>query len=396
MNTLLIYFLIVVCILGIIIYLYKTRELSVDVIVEKKLNGEKYDKHAKDVIKLIDKKEITTADDEYIAGTIYSYHAKNPAMARNRYIKALNKMQTKNGNYSNILYGMESAIQKHPEIRTNELVDIFKSTTSLVNTKKIRENITKSKERKKQFKKNIKLVKPTKSTKPIADMITWPSDWQNVHDSNITNDVSAQISYIVQNNRMMGVEKYTLDDIYAKASDKAKKALDKISLKNEYALKNGKKIEEKNILLEVWARAHCIKNKENEADLEQSILDSLENCIENNTTVCLSGRVTRIIGSLALLDAESEKIGLGILKTKTMVRNEILEDASRIMQKYTGPDSKEDKGVIDKYNTGSDDAEVKLLENKMKEEMLSLENKYKGKLDNYKLTQTIAECISII
>jgi len=160
--------------------------------------------------------------------------------------------------------------------------------------------------------------------------------------------------------------------------------------------KNKIDIGESKLLRELWRRAHDPINVERKNDILNSLAQSLASCKERGSIVCLTGRTTRLMSSLAMIDAESEKKNLGILKTKAVVRNEIFDRCAKIVEKYVGSSSTTDKAIIDDYNKGNSNDAVVSLENSMKTEMQNLSTEYKGKLDDKKLEQTINECVNSV
>ena len=376
-------YIILICIIIILIFCFYRKKRDMDDIIMYELNGENYDEAAEELIKMINNKKKRTAKDEYIAGTIYRYYCKDYAAARIKYMSAIEKMcKDRKKEDPVIINEINDVVHETPEF-CDLLPLVLRASKVVAN-----DNINKNLEKVKVDKANKKHDCP----KAINEMKTWMPNCQNVHDSSVGNDVSSHIIYIIHMNRRINAVKFPLSNIYKKATHKAKRVLDKIKMSGDYKLKNGKLIKELDILTEIWARAHSKINRGREKELENAIIQSLEDCIEKDNIVCLTGRISRIVGSLALLDAESEKLGIGILKTKNMITNEIYDDAASIVRKHTDQDS----DLIDRYNSGSRDPDVKELEEKMAAEINSLKNKYAGKLPSCKLNQIIAECISII
>ncbi len=149
--------------------------------------------------------------------------------------------------------------------------------------------------------------------------------------------------------------------------------------------------------MEIWRRIQTPVNNANRKNLELSLIDSLQDCVEKGSVVCPTGRNTRLMASFAYLDRDSKSKGIGILKSKESLRNEILEASAKIVQKYTDSKSSTPKYIIEHYNEGKSTKKVKELEEKIKTEILKLKEDFTGRgLDNKKIDQILSECIAVV
>ena len=123
---------------------------------------------------------------------------------------------------------------------------------------------------------------------------------------------------------------------------------------------------------------------------------------DNDYIVCSSGRNARLFSCLAFLDKESKNKGIGILKTKESIRNEILEECAKIVKKYTDCGQTKNKMgipkyVIEHYNEGRVTIKVKELEENIRKEILNLKEQFINRgFDDIYIDQILNECILFI
>lgn len=167
------------------------------------------------------------------------------------------------------------------------------------------------------------------------------NDPQNVHDSQVGNDIKNVYDRIRQKNSLE--EGFpTLEEIKsailkhkftsADKQDRALRAFEKLSQKN---LNTKLNTTEDQILLNVWKRINSPENAAHRVGLRDVLFDSMADSIELNRygeymEVCLVGRCNRILQSLTLLDKDPE-IATPI-KTTEILRNEILSKSYVIIQ----------------------------------------------------------------
>lgn len=188
------------------------------------------------------------------------------------------------------------------------------------------------------------------------------SSAQNVHDHNVNDELAR---------RYNGLKKSKL------ARDESKSYLDMLEFINKHD-KSKRKIvrgfdagdglsrfyydNEATIWFTVWRRIHSPENKDNVDDLKQSLANAVEDCNEDGELVCTTGRATRALNSLTLMDKD-EKISAPI-KTDDIKRKEAYDKAYQILQEEL---DKKGKTFKDKYESGEmEDREVETFDNGVK------------------------------
>lgn len=409
----------------------------VNKIMNIKLSGEKLDGNVLNVIKKINKIKKKDAMDYYNMGTMYACHIDTPdarATAFNNYMDTLYSIHSgdvKERDTTSILYRLENILNKKddpitvphnytaerhtfPDILRQRILPIINNEQKINHEKIIKKT---------KADKN-KHTKKTQVQRKMTEKKVWKSDSQNVHDSAVLYDLKSQFNYIKTRNNIAECPKYSfeqvrdsiLDLIAETESDVSnsrvhsgglcsnsqinqtrediKKVLHRIS-ENSKVL--GLNVSEKGFLIEIWRRIESPINIKNKKDLEQALIISLSDCIENGSVVCSTGRNTHMMSSLAVLDKDSKSKGIGILKSKEAIRNEIFDASAKIVEKYTGKNSKTSKITIEDYNVGKINDRVKELEENMKLEILKLKEKFMGRgLDETKINQALEECIAVI
>lgn len=218
------------------------------------------------------------------------------------------------------------------------------------------------------------------------------NDPQNVHDVELNNQIKKEYKKILEDNNYYNehpAEKQDLRDITDFASSylkqkpkdlfKVEKVLNKVK-DNHYF--SGLDTGELNINLEVWNRLN-LPEQERKEQLKESYIDGIVSCVEKNAMgdgiVCMNGRVSRVIGSMAVLDKDN----LGNFKTEEIIRNEAFSKAGVITKNFM--DDENNKEVVELYNKSGleellpeDQNKVDEFENKIKNEIdKSLRNEYK-------------------
>lgn len=219
----------------------------------------------------------------------------------------------------------------------------------------------------------------------------WTSDSQNVHDSAISDNLIEQYKRIKQHSG----GQQTMDDIY------------KYIAEHQHEIKNINKVNnalfmmnrgtnppgfggdtETDILEQIWNRIHSPENKNNIEQLKVSLFEQIADC----DGVCLTGRVSRVISSLAYLDHDKE---IGILKNKQILRNELMEELGKILNKNISQLDKEDQ---EKYHQNtSENEKIKEMKEQTKKEMQALtESEQFNKLPIEQRNQILKESIEQI
>lgn len=210
---------------------------------------------------------------------------------------------------------------------------------------------------------------------------THTSDNQNSHDTNVSNGVKASINIIGSHENGDEITKLIAyiksADLPADKKDEALRSINIIIEKNETSSAAGKK--ELDVIKTVWCRAEHPNNKENQLNIKDALVDALIDIVKpngwnENYAACASGRVSRIVGSLAALDYDNR---VGGLMTKEQVDNHILENAGNIVNKFFEKHkTTRFAPIVAEYNTKNGPADSKLLAEFRAELSAELENMF--------------------
>lgn len=161
----------------------------------------------------------------------------------------------------------------------------------------------------------------------INQSITHTSDSQNVHDHETQSDIRNIASRLNINRTSNVVPDEILNYILVceYGADKKNKAIQALDTIRDHGINIvAVNATEQQILSAVWNRAHEPINADNAENIRMAIVDALASCIENERPVCSTGRSTRILASLCLLDKDPTMSQLG---TAESYKNDILAEA---------------------------------------------------------------------
>lgn len=247
---------------------------------------------------------------------------------------------------------------------------------------------------------NTTTVKPENSSiraNLIEQNKSYKSDSQNVHDSTLTEFLREQYQKIKSYNESEGIN-FSPEGFSPSTTDGAKAqrisfVLDTIKRNSsDTSLINGT---EYDLLASVWTRINSRSNAKNKEKLIESFEDQLNECATSpSATVCVAGRCGHVISSLALLDKDPN---IGVLKTKEVLRNEFLDGASKIVERYTGVDSSiTPKEILNDFNSGKGTPDVMSLKETMINEINNLGATYTGKLPDEQRNLVIQQSLAVI
>ena len=251
----------------------------------------------------------------------------------------------------------------------------------------------------------VKSAKNTSKTKIDAvdtltiENKTFTSDSQNVHDSSVNKQLKNQYQQLKKNTPVAGNEEVELRNFLEKQdtnrSMSALKTLDQIC---STGMKNSA-IEDDEIQLvnTLWNRSKCVDNKDNKENIQNAIVDSLV----DGVGVCSSGRCTRLLSSLVLLDYD-ENLSNGFSTTE-QIRNEMLETANKVLlstvDDYTLNKNKELRNVALSYSdpntTTLPQAEEEFKDIVVQKLELELKN-YSKKLKEKDYNSIMEHCIAAV
>lgn len=198
-----------------------------------------------------------------------------------------------------------------------------------------------------------------------------PNDPQNVHDSQVNADMRNMYMEIQRANAQLPTK--SDDEIITEISniirnappDKAQDAqliFDKMCKPNQISSLN---TTERQLLIDVYQRITAPENINNREYLTASFINALADGMDKNNggkhSVCTTGRCSRLLGALTLLDT-NPTIAQPI-KTKEILRNEIFTKAHNIIQNrlakspneadlYTGKteETQENAPILEAFN----------------------------------------------
>lgn len=230
----------------------------------------------------------------------------------------------------------------------------------------------------------------------IENVKTFKSDSQNVHDSTLNSDLALQFKKIKNYNQLEGL-KINVEGFKPRTKDPEKnKRINNVLnvIKSNASVTSLIGGTEYQLLEAVYNRIYSSQNINNREKLLEALTDQLNECATSDTsTVCVAGRCGHVLSSLAILDNDPE---LGILKTKEVIRNSLLNDAAHIVERYTGEDSTVNKQTLDDFNKGNDTNDVKNLKLNMANEIKMLGDKYEGQLPDDQKKLLIQQSLAVI
>ncbi len=188
---------------------------------------------------------------------------------------------------------------------------------------------------------------------------------QNVHDNNMTHVLDTQIRQVKADN-LTNVSttdykdaiNYVTNYIRSRRPEQ-KAALDayKDILTHNYPITFlESKMTEQSFIDLIWKRIHDQRNLTNRSNLEVAFADSMLDCVEDGKIpVCITGRTRKLWQTFAMLDFNPE---LGIFKTKDMIKLEIYNLASNVLNEHL---NKADDVTRQDYENNINSAKVKML-----------------------------------
>lgn len=301
-----------------------------------------------------------------VLGDVYRYNVKSKDKARIYYNKMLKRL---NKTPQSFIQNTEN----NPETLVNSVEDFYIKNRfkSGVDFRELRDKIRLSRIIQANFDANKKKFKPAKHDieKKYFEPKKVRSDPQNVHDSELTSELEKKYFEIKNLNSQQEVSAPDLkSELNAlKPSDK-KRALNVIDfiIKSDGSVSNLNHEKEIAVLDTIWKRIYSEDNKKNRDSLKTAFFNSLLDCQEKNysgkdVNVCSSGRVSRVINSLTLLDSNPNVSKP--LKTQEILRNEVFSKAHKILENSLESTSSNFKK---EYNSGQESQAVLEFEEKVK------------------------------
>jgi hypothetical protein len=170
------------------------------------------------------------------------------------------------------------------------------------------------------------------------------NDPQNVHETNVVHELKQLYEKIQNKNaveeQILGTAMADIRDVRAsidRLTDHGKKqnALKALDMMLKQNFVSSLDTNETEVLSNVWKRIHSADNTEQRENLRDSLVNSLSECVEkdyngNGQLVCTTGRVSRVLNSLTLIDNDPN-INKPVM-TSEILRNEVFGKTYNILQ----------------------------------------------------------------
>ncbi len=334
---------------------------------------------AEEYIDKIEKKRYISPLDSYRMGSVYDFILKDSKQAHKHYMKAISDVKSRPSSGGDIFI----QTRLRDRIRINAIAEdddnkydideVDELYNEIMNLEIMFDHLSRSGERSHRPK-----------SKKIEDKIEWTSDSQNVHDSNINNELKHGFKKITESNKdaflwnISDIENY-FNHVYTHEISDAETHNIKDSLKMlNYIKKKGASkimklgVSETNFISNVFTKMYCEEDAKKRKTMMENFLLNLADSYNKGSPVCITGRVTRVLTSFSDMDENNPT--LGILKAKPVIRNEILMKAANIRNKIY---ENADREIKDKYDSGENDHDVRQLEDDMKANISAMiENDY--------------------
>lgn len=239
--------------------------------------------------------------------------------------------------------------------------------------------------------------------------IVHSNDSQNVHDSGVNHQLKEafrklkdESPYATRDSPRINTEihNYIISNIKdINKKNNAMKALDAIKGNNAYNSSIDAK--EQDLLNLVWTRSDIRDNIKNKDLIRDAIIDALADMSTSLGTVCNSGRCTRLMGSLTLLDSNQD-VANGFL-TVEAIRNDMLNKSNEILKLHIEETKNGDsnlKNVAKSYEnpdiTVSDEDETAFKNDIIEKIKTSLDDEYKDKISESDYNRIKDYCVSTI
>ena len=150
-------------------------------------------------------------------------------------------------------------------------------------------------------------------------------DRHNVHDQYLNIQLGEKLALIVEKNKELDLPQLPKEDLWENTIVEVRELLNNSDTEVTAALETlntikqggiissniaqipyGDEVDERQILTEVWLRIHSPDNASNVVKLRSAMLHELDSAVEDGSVQCTSGRVSRVLDSLLMLDADPE------------------------------------------------------------------------------------------
>jgi hypothetical protein len=367
------------------------------------LNGESNDEIALNTIKYGESIKEPTAIDHYRLGTTYLVNAKchiPAAFHFNKALEQITKGETSNRDSKFILERIDD--YKSHFVDHSDIPELPVQDAMLAYYKNIKDK-TEELKKKNTITTNDKneILEKVSIPKLILNKQKWHSDSQNVHDTAVFTEINDQYKIIVNaNKKIKDCIKYTYQDAIKYIRNKYKNtnhsvSIDKVIniLNNNYDISFMSGVKEQDIITAIWQRSYDEINADNAEEIRDSLCSSILDCIEGDNVVCMAGRVPKLWQALATLDNEK---GIGTIKSKQVLRNEIYQRCAKIVNDKLGPNGSAPDEVKKAYNNGRDIIGVRECIESIYKEMDDIKTDYVDLISDDIIQLYINECKNVL
>jgi hypothetical protein len=246
----------------------------------------------------------------------------------------------------------------------------------------------------------------------VDNSITNTSDSQNVHDSAVNKQLRDHYSQLLDSTPITlsnsAIEDEIIQQINKSNPKNIKAALNSLDIIKKNTSFTPIKDPEMELLKVVWERSKLNENILNSNLLKDAVIDSLVDMSTStdrlgSDIVCSSGRCTRLLGSLVLLDHDPT-LSNGFF-TVEQIRNDVLQNSKQILQdtieEYSDDIDEKMKTVAESYKSEifmeTDPVTEDIFKNIVIQKIEnSLENNYKEKLPEKDYNNIKEQCIAAI
>ncbi len=175
--------------------------------------------------------------------------------------------------------------------------------------------------------------------------MTNTNDSQNVHDVTVVDSCKKIVGRLRRDPEQQSLKTYDTiknEIMQLTSPDKLSNVIKVLDHMNVPTNIHSLGCSDQECLVRCWTRADNSNNSANKLELQQSIIDSLNDCVENGGVVCPTGRSHKILGSLVLLDYDESNWNINRLEHH---KNEILKETKNVIHRLakvlsTDPDEK--------------------------------------------------------
>ena len=246
----------------------------------------------------------------------------------------------------------------------------------------------------------IKNPRNTKEQKveALENKQEWTRDMQSVHDSSISQSMRDSFHNIKKyNTAEYGPLSHSAVDLAMKNIQETFNILSEQSRKEYLKVlqisSNGLKVHdvgtELEVIVEIWRRINSIDNKQNKHAMQQSLYESMNDCVENGAVVCTQGRVTRMLQSMAHMDNDHT---IGAMKSTESIRNEAYKDAASILNRNINTLSEKNQKL---YNSNKLNDTIVAMETVSKQEITKMIENLSD-LNSSQQRNLIEECVAVV